>query len=106
MAATLTLEARQVYPTHYSQVYLLTYILCNNILERRRNAGADSRNVKLRTETLISVARNSPLDPYPLNLVERDLVLGAVVQLGRARRFVRRDLLRVLDRLRKNFRRF
>ena len=34
----------------------------------------------------------------PLDLVERDLVAGAVVELGRARRLVRRDLLRVLQR--------
>src|SRR6266851_444671 len=37
-------------------------------------------------------------NPDPLDFVEGNLILGAIVQLGRARRFVRRDLLRMLER--------
>lgn len=37
-------------------------------------------------------------NPYPLDLIERNLVLSAVVKLGGTRRLVRRDLLCVLQR--------
>jgi hypothetical protein len=38
------------------------------------------------------------LDPDPFHLVERDLVLGAIVQLRGSGRLVRSDLLRMLKR--------
>jgi hypothetical protein len=37
-------------------------------------------------------------NPDPLDLIERNLVLSTIVELGGARRFVRGDLLRVLER--------
>src|ERR1700732_4154224 len=39
-----------------------------------------------------------PLNPDPLDLIERDLVAGAVVKLGCARAFVRRHRLGVFER--------
>ena len=39
-----------------------------------------------------------PLNRDPLNLIERDLIAGAIVELGGARAFVRGHGLRVLER--------
>ena len=39
----------------------------------------------------------STLDQNPLDLIQADGVAGAVIQLGRARRFVVGDLLRMLE---------
>src|SRR5262249_58793239 len=39
-----------------------------------------------------------PLNPDALDLVERDRIAGTVVELGRARAFVRRHALRMFER--------
>src|SRR5207245_1900338 len=53
-----------------------------------------------RTETGMGCSNGKDrrlLQNNPLDLIERDLVVAAIVELGRARAFVRSHLLRVLD---------
>ena len=46
----------------------------------------------------LCTAAHSPLNPDPLDLVERDLVTGAVIKLGGAWAFMRGHELRVFER--------
>ena len=52
----------------------------------------------MENQTLPTVCGQTPyLNPDPFNLIERDLIGGAVVQLCRPRALMRGDRLRVLD---------
>ena len=71
------------------------------VLELRTKGNASSRQTSSGTTArpvTIEVGVGSRPDRYPLDLVECEFVLGAVVELGGARALVSRDLLRLLDR--------